>query len=174
MGERRPRVSAISASVLESKILEGRGVPVMIDEHLAELYGVTVSALIQAMKRNKERFPDDFVFQLSAEEWNSLRSQNVIANREGRGGRRTPPYAFTEHGILMLSSVLRSPRAVAVNIEIMRTFVRLRHLLATHEQLGRKLASMERRYDERFRVVFDTLRKLTETPTKPRRRIGFE
>ena len=146
----------------------------MLDEHLADLYGVSVSALVQAMKRNQDRFPDDFMFQLSKEEWDSLKSQNVIANNAGRGGRRSPPYAFTEHGILMLSSVLRGQRAVDVNIQIMRTFVKLRKMLSSHADLSRKLSVLEGKYDDQFRVVFDALRQLMAPPSKKKqRRIGF-
>jgi hypothetical protein len=159
---------------IEQAILLVRGHKVMLDVDLAALYGVETRALIQAVKRNLERFPDDFMFQLTAAEHAALRSQNVISKREGRGGRRYLPYAFTEQGVAMLSSVLRSERAVKVNIEIMRTFVKLRRLLATHEELGRKLDALERKYDRQFKVVFDAIRELMAPPDpKPRRRIGF-
>jgi hypothetical protein len=115
----------------------------MLDADLAELYGVTTSALVQAVKRNPSRFPADFLFQLTPDEQTGLRSQTVIAKRE-RGGRRTAPYAFTEQGVAMLSSVLRSPRAVRVNVEIIRAFVRLREMLSTHADLARKLAALEK------------------------------
>ena len=175
MAKKTKRIKPVSVELVENRILEGRGQQVMLDEHLAELYGVSVSALVQAMKRNRDRFPDDFMFQLSKEEWESLKSQNVIANKPGRGGRRSPPYAFTEHGILMLSSVLRSQRAVDVNIQIMRTFVRLRKMLSSHADLSRKLNALEGKYDEQFRVVFDALRQLMAPPSKKKpRRIGFQ
>lgn len=165
----------VPKEVVERRILEGRGAHVMLDEHLAELYGVSVSALIQAMKRNLGRFPEDFVFQMTEAEWRCLQSQNVIAKPSGRGGRRTPPYAFTEHGILMLSSVLRSERAVSVNIEIMRTFVRLREFAAKHSELASHIRGLEEKYDEQFRVVFDALRRIMEPPDgAKRRRIGFD
>jgi len=130
---------------------------------------------VQAVKRNVERFPDDFMFQLTAEEFEILKSQNVISSLEGWGGaRRAAPYAFTEQGVAMLSSVLRSPRAVAVNVEIMRTFVRLRQMLASHTELARKLDALENKYDAQFKVVFDAIRQLMTPPEpKPRRRIGF-
>ena len=123
------------------------------------------------MKRNRERFPPDFMFQLGAREFADLRSQNVISN--GRGGRRTRPYAFTEQGVAMLSSVLHSPRAIRVNIEIVRAFVHLRELVATHRHLVRKLAALEKRYDGQFRAVFGAIRRLMAADVKPRRRIGY-
>jgi hypothetical protein len=160
---------------IEQVILLIRGHKVMLDADLAVLYGVETRALVQAVKRNIDRFPDDFMFQLSKEEHAILRSQNVIPKPAGRGGRRTPPYAFTEQGVAMLSSVLRSDRAVQVNIQIMRTFVKLRRMLATHEELSRKLAALERKYDRQFKVVFDAIRELMAPPDpEPRRRIGFE
>ncbi len=156
-------------------ILLVRGHKVLLSNDLAILYGVEVRALVQAVKRNVERFPDDFMFQLTAEEFEILKSQNVISSLEGWGGaRRAAPYAFTEQGVAMLSSVLRSPRAVAVNVEIMRTFVRLRQMLASHTELARKLDALENKYDAQFKVVFDAIRQLMTPPEpKPRRRIGF-
>ena len=144
----------------------------MLDQDLAALYGVDTRALVQAVKRNPARFPPDFMFQLTADEYARLRSQTVISNI-GSGGRRTAPYAFTEQGVAMLSSVLRSPRAVRVNVEIMRAFVRLRALLATHADLSRKLSALEKKYDAQFRVVFDAIRDLMAPPPKSRRTIGF-
>lgn len=157
---------------IEGLILLVRGQKVMLDADLAALYGVETKVLNQAVKRNIDRFPDDFMFRLSKEEFANLRSQ--IVTPKSWGGRRTPPYAFTEQGVAMLSSVLRSPRAVQVNIQIMRTFVKLRRILATHEHLARKLADLERKYDRQFKVVFDAIRELM-TPPEPRqkRRIGF-
>jgi hypothetical protein len=129
---------------------------------------------VQAVKRNTDRFPSDFMFQLSKEEFAALRSQSVISNvKSGRGGRRSPPYAFTEQGVAMLSSVLRSRRAVRVNIEIMRVFVRLRQMIASHADLARKLEALEKKYDAQFKVVFDAIRRLMAPPTEKKRRIGF-
>jgi hypothetical protein len=144
----------------------------MLDADLAALYGVPVRSLNQAVRRNRGRFPADFMFQLTAAEFRRLRSQTVIS-KTGRGGRRTAPYVFTEQGVAMLSSVLRSDRAVRVNIEIMRTFVRLRQMLRANADLARKLASLERRYDEQFKIVFDAIRRLVAPPEPNRRRIGF-
>jgi hypothetical protein len=135
------------------------------------LYDVEVKVFNQAVKRNRERFPDDFMFQLTAEETRNLRSQTVTSS--SWGGRRTRPYAFTEQGVAMLSSVLRSPRAIQVNIEIMRSFVRLRRLLQVNGDLARKLAALEAKYDAQFKVVFDAIRELMEPPPPARRRIGF-
>ena len=144
----------------------------MLDSDLAPLYGVEVKALNQAVKRNRARFPPDFMFRLSARETGALRSQIVTAKRE-RGGRRTLPYAFTEQGVAMLSSVLRSARAVAVNVEIIRTFVRLRQMLRTSQDLARRIDALERKYDGQFSVVFEAIRELM-SPAKPARgRIGF-
>ncbi|MBI3461771.1 MAG: ORF6N domain-containing protein [Planctomycetes bacterium] len=161
----------IPAERIERSILLIRGHKVLLDSDLAELYGVHTKVLNQAVKRNHDRFPRDFMFQLSPQEFADLKSQFVTSNW---GGRRTPPYAFTEQGVAMLSSVLRSPRAVAVNIEIMRTFVRLREMLSGHADLVRRLDELERKYDAQFRVVFDAIRKLVAPPDSPsRRRIGF-
>ncbi len=157
---------------VEPRILVVRGRQVMLDFDLAELYEVETRALVQAVKRNRDRFPEDFMFQLTAEELEDWRSQFVISNPGARKGLRRPPYAFTEHGILMLSSVLRSGRAVAVSIQIMRTFVRLRRLLASHEELAARLAELEERYDKRFRVVFDALRRALRAKASGRV-IGF-
>ncbi|MGH9160177.1 MAG: ORF6N domain-containing protein [Vicinamibacteraceae bacterium] len=157
---------------IERSILLIRGQKVMVDSDLAELYRVETRSLVQAVRRNLRRFPDDFMFRLTKEKFEDLRSQIVISNR-GQGGRRYPPYAFTEQGVAMLSSVLHSRRAVQVNIQIMRAFVRLRQILATHAALARKLDRLERTYDAQFRVVFSAIRELM-TPREPkRRRIGF-
>ena len=142
----------------------------MLSIELANLYQVEPRALIQAIKRNLNRFPGDFMFQLTAEEWENLKSQFVISSW---GGVRTPPYAFTEQGVAMLSSVLNSDRAVQVNIEIMRAFVRLRQLLASNADLARKLESLEKKYDAQFKVVFDAIRQLMSPPEPKRREIGF-
>jgi len=165
--------SIIPVERIEKAILMLRGQKVMLDEDLAALYQVDVRTLNQAVKRNIGRFPEDFMFQLSDEETNALRSQFVISKQNGKGGRRFLPYAFTEQGVAMLSSVLRSPRAVQVNIEIMRAFVRLRQLLHTNAFLARKLAALEKKYDAQFKVVFDAIRALMKPPARPKRRIGF-
>jgi hypothetical protein len=149
-----------------------RGVNAMLDADLAALYQVDVKVLNQAVKRHRNRFPSDFMFRLSAQEARSLRSQIVTSNN-GRGGRRYAPYAFTEQGVAMLSSVLRSGRAVRVNIEIMRAFVRLRRLLESNAELVRKLEILEEKYDEQFTIVFQAIREIMRPPVPVRRRIGF-
>ena len=191
--------SLIPAEWIERRILLLRGHKVMLDLDLARLYDTPVKVLNQAVKRNAERFPEDFMFQLSSEEARlvprseivtlsvanqvnpsapkeTLRSQSVTS-KPGSGGRRYLPYAFTEQGVAMLSSVLRSPRAVRVNIEIMRAFVRLRQMLATNANLSRRLDELEEQYDGQFRLVFDAIRQLMKAarPPKPRphREIGF-
>jgi len=149
-----------------------RGEKVILDADLAVLYGVETRVLVQAVKRNMERFPADFMFQFSPEEFAHLRSQFVTSS--AWGGRRYPPYAFTEQGVAMLSSVLHSDRAVRVNIEIMRAFVQLRRILATHAELAHKLEELERKYDEQFKVVFEAIRELMTPPEpKKKRPIGF-
>jgi hypothetical protein len=172
----RPAVVALDR--IEGAILLLRGHKVMLDADLAALYGVETRALNQAVRRNSERFPDDFMFRLTAREAAALTSQIVISNAggetaRGRGGRRTLPYAFTEQGVAMLSSVLRSRRAVQVNVEIMRAFVRLRRMLDSHAELAKKLDALEAKYDAQFKVVFQAIRQLMAPPDKPRRRIGF-
>jgi len=149
-----------------------RGDKVIIDDDLAELYGVETKKLVQAVKRNIDRFPADFMFQLTNQEFKDLKSQFATSNQWG--GRRTPPYAFSEQGVAMLSSVLHSPRAVLVNIEIMRTFVRLRKILASHTDLAEKLESLEEKYDEQFRVVFDAIRQLMSSDEVEKESIGFK
>ncbi len=165
-------LALVATERIERAILLIRGQKVMLDEDLAVLYEVKTKTLIQAVKRNVERFPSDFMFQLTREEERSLRSQ-FVTSKGGRGGRRYLPYAFTEQGVAMLSSVLRSSRAVQVNIEIMRAFVRLRRILASHADLARKLATMERKYDAQFKVVFDAIRELMIPPEPKRRKLGF-
>ena len=144
----------------------------MLDSDLASLYGVRTLVLNQAVQRNRERFPVDLMFQLKPSEGYFLRSQ-IVTSKNARGGRRYAPFVFTEQGIAMLSSVLRSGRAVQVNIAIMRAFVQLRAMVATHEDLRRKIDEMEKRYDAKFHAVFATLRQVLETPVPPRRQIGF-
>jgi hypothetical protein len=166
--------SLIPVERIERKIYLLRGHKVMLDQDLAFLYQVPTKALVQAVKRNADRFPADFMFQLSKDELERWRSQIVTSNPSLKMGLRRPPYAFTEQGVAMLSSVLKSKRAVLVNIAIMRTFVRLREILITHKDLARKLAEMENKYDAQFRVVFDAIRKLMEPPPlAPRRPMGF-
>ncbi len=151
-----------------------RGEKVLLSQDLADLYGVSVSALNQAVRRNIERFPSDFMFQLSEEEFRSLKSQIVISKRGGI--RRALPYAFTEQGVAMLSSVLRSPRAVQLNIAIMRTFVQLRRLMDSNRELARKIEALEKKYDEQFAVVFEAIRQLIaedQAARTSKRRIGF-
>ena len=145
----------------------------MLDIHLAQLYGVETRTLVQAVKRNSERFPDDFMFQLSDKEHDFLRSQNVISNTPSHGGRRYLPYAFTEQGVAMLSSVLRSQRAVKVNVEIVRAFVRLRKMLESNKQLKQQLDQLEQKYDEQFKVVFEVIRQLMEPP-KPKEKYPID
>jgi ORF6N domain len=149
-----------------------RGHNVMLDADLAALYGVETRQLVQAVTRNADRFPADFLFQLTPHEVKVLRSQIVIS-KSGRGGRRTRPYAFTEQGVAMLSSVLRSRRAVRVNIEIMRAFVRIRRMLESHADLARKLEALEEKYDVQFSVVFAAIRELMAPPRVSKKRIGF-
>ena len=156
---------------LEARIHELRGVRVMLTTDLAELYGVEPRAVVQAVKRNPARFPEDFMFQLSENELVGLKSQTVIP--KGRGGSRSLPYAFTEQGVAMLSSVLRSPRAVGVNVEIMRAFVKLRAAAASVQELSRTLAALEKKYDAQFKVVFDAIRELMQPPAPNRKQIGF-
>ena len=158
--------SLVPAEVIERRILLLRGHKVMLDSHLAELYEVPTFRLNEAVKRNRRRFPEDFMFQLTKEEAGSLTSQFAMS-KAGRGGRRTLPYVFTEQGVAMLSTVLNSERAIAVNIAIMRTFVRLRQILATHKELAAHLAALEKKYDQRFKVVFDILKQLMEPPPSP-------
>jgi len=144
----------------------------MLDRDLASLYGVETGALNRAVKRNLQRFPQDFMFQLTTDESDFLRCQIGISKR-GRGGRRFLPYVFTERGVAMLSTVLNSERAVLVNIEIMRAFVKLREILGSNVELSRRLDELESKYDKQFRVVFDAIRQLMATPVRNRKEIGF-
>jgi hypothetical protein len=169
--------SLVPIERIERAILVVRGHKVMIDADLALLYEVEIKALNRAVKRNVDRFPADFMFQLTAEEAQLLRYQFGTLDKDGKPGRgqhrKYLPYAFTEQGVAMLSSVLLSPRAVQVNIAIMRTFVRLRQMLQQNADLARKLATLEKKYDAQFRAVFDAIRELMKQPEKPKRRIGF-
>jgi len=164
------RDNALAIQV-ERRIYLIRGEKVMLDFELPELYRVETRALKQAVRRNADRFPGDFMFKLNANEMGSLVSQNVIPSRGKFGGAR--PMAFTEQGVAMLSSVLRSPRAVQVNIAIMRIFVGLRKMLLSNAELARKLNALEKKYDAQFKIVFDAIRELMTPPEKPKRRIGF-
>ncbi len=164
--------TALPMERIRNCILMIRGQKVMLSNDLAELYGVEPRVLMQAVKRNIARFPSDFMFQLNEREVESLRSQFVIL-KQGQH-RKYPPYAFTEQGVAMLSSVLRSERAVMVNVEIMRAFVELRRLLSTHVDLANKLNELEKKYDAQFRVVFDAIRELMKPPDVERRQIGFD
>jgi ORF6N domain len=158
----------IPAERIASRIYLMRGEKVMLDSDLAQLYGVHTMRLNEQFKRNRDRFPADFAFQMTKEEFESLISQSAISNR-GRGGRRTLPWAFTEHGVAMLSSILHSKKAVQVNISIIRTFVKLREVLATHKDLARKVE----RHDQQIAVLFDTVQKLLAPPNPPKHPIGY-
>jgi len=168
-----PVATTFPTERIERSIFLLRGQKVMVDDDLAELYEISVKVLNQAVKRNRSRFPEDFMFQLTAEESASLRSQNVTL-KTGRGRhRKYLPFAFTEQGVAMLSSVLRSKRAVQVNVEIMRAFVRLRQMLASNAELSRKMDALEKKYDAQFKVVFDAIRQLMTPPEAKKRKIGF-
>ena len=165
---------ALTLDSVVQRIFEMRGQRVMLDEDLAVLYGVPNKALLQAVKRNSERF-DDFIFQLSNDEWASLRSQFVTSNK-GRGGRRFAPYAFTEHGVLMLSSVLNSARAKEISRMIIRAFVWMRQTVPAYKELAAKVAELENavgQNSEDIKVIVQTLQQLIVPPDKPRRKIGF-
>jgi hypothetical protein len=171
-------INLISVERIEKVILVIRGQKVILDSDLAVLYGVTTSNLNKAVKRNRHRFPDDFMFQLLKEEEEHLRFQIGISKPSRRGGRRFLAYAFTEQGVAMLSSVLHSKRAIEVNIAIMRAFVRLRELLASHKDLAHKLEDLERKigqHDEKFKSIFEAIRQLLIPPPEPeqKRHIGF-
>jgi hypothetical protein len=163
--------SIVPSEIIEKRIFFIRGQKVMLDRHLAELYEVPTMRLNEAVKRNLKRFPPDFMFQLSNEENDTLISHFAIS--KGRGGHRKLPYVFTEQGVAMLSSVLNSDRAIDVNIEIMRAFVKLRELIASNKELAGKLAELEKKYDAQFKVVFDAIRQIIYSPEKPKREIGF-
>jgi hypothetical protein len=165
-------VTALATADLSHLILTIRRQRVLLDSDLAALYGVETKNLNKAVQRNKERFPGDFMFQLLPEEHEALRFQSGTS-KTGRGGRRYPPYVFTQEGIAMLSSVLRSPRAAQVNVAIMRAFVRLRQLALSVEEVARKLDALEQKYEGKFKVVFDALRQLMTPPAQPKRQIGF-
>jgi len=161
----------IPLEVIEQRILLIRGQKIMLSTHLAELYDVETRTLNQAVKRNISRFPKDFMFQLDGAEAQHLVSQNVIPHKKYFGG--SLPYAFTEQGVAMLSSVLNSERAIRVNIEIMRAFVRLRQIIASNKELAKRLDELEKKYDAQFKVVFDAIRELMKPPESKKRPIGF-
>ena len=157
---------------IEKAIYLIRGEKVMLDRDLAELYGVSTKNLNKAVKRNLDRFPDDFMFRLDRNELESLRFQVGTSNK-GRGGSRYVPYAFTEHGALMVGNILNSPRAVDTSVQIVRAFVKMRTMLATHSELATKFDALEKKYDHQFKVVFDAIRQLMIPPEPKRKPIGF-
>ncbi|MFA6973257.1 MAG: ORF6N domain-containing protein [Parcubacteria group bacterium] len=178
------KLSIIPNEIIQQKIYFIRGEKVMFDKDLAELYGVETGALNRAVKRNKERFPNDFMFQLTQKEADiflrcqigisneaSLRSQSATSKR---GGRRYEPYVFTEQGVAMLSSALNSDRAIQVNIQIMRTFTQIRKMLIGNKELREKIERMEKKYDKNFQVVFQAIKLLLKEDAKPAKRIGFQ
>jgi len=165
-------VITVPQEIIKSKIFFMRGKKVMIDRDLALLYGVETRTLNQAVKRNTRRFPDDFMFKMTKEETKNWISQFVISNKEKMGLRKRP-LAFTEHGILMLSSVLNSSRAIRVNLQIMRIFIKLREMLANHVELKQRIEDMEKKYDRQFKVIFEAIKQLLEPPSKPKEPIGF-
>jgi hypothetical protein len=172
MSKRQQRDSSlIPPERIEHAILLLRGQKVMIDADLAALYDVETGQLVRAVRRNADRFPNDFAFPLTQKEFTNLKCQSGISSLWG--GRRTPPWAFTEQGVAMHSSVLHSKRAVQVNVEIMRAFVRLRELLAAHSDLARRLDELEKKYDKQFAVVFDAIRQLMAPPAEVKREIGY-
>lgn len=160
----------IPQETIRNKILFLRGKKVMLDRDLAELYGVETKYLTRQVRRNKERFPNEFLLTLTRQEVAILRCQ---IGTSSWGGLRYLPYAFTEHGILMLSSILNSKRAIQVNIQIMKTFIQLREMLASHKELRQKIEEMEKKYDGQFRAVFQTIKQLIEPSQKPKKQIGF-
>jgi ORF6N domain-containing protein len=173
--DEKMKLQAVSALSAEKRIYVIRGRQVMLDEELADLYGVETKRLIEQVKRNLERFPEDFMFQLRKDEVAALRSQNATSNT-GRGGRRYAPYVFTEQGVAMLSSVLRSKTAIAVNIEIMRAFVEIRRAASAYAAIEERLEQLEHgmgEHDEQLEQVFGALRQLIAPPAQPKRPVGF-
>ena len=162
----------ITQEKISQRIFIIRGKKIMLDRDLAFLYGVQTKVLNQAVKRNIKRFPEDFMFQLTEEEFGNWKSQIVTSNSDKKGLRKRPQ-AFTEHGILMLSSVLNSDKAIEVNIQIMRTFIKLKELMLVHKDLRIKIEELEKKYDSQFNIVFSALRKLIDPPQKPKTPIGF-
>jgi ORF6N domain-containing protein len=170
---RGPRSATARPGDIAGRVFEVRGVRVMLDQDLAGLYGVSTKRLNEAVERNLRRFPEDFMFRLSLSEYRTLKSQFATSSSGWGGRRRSTPRAFTEQGVAMLSSVLRSPRAIAVNVEIMRVFVRIRRLHGEHVDLAQRIDELERRFDRRFKVVFDAIRLLHEPKPPQARPIGF-
>ena len=166
-------VNLIPMERIEKAILFIRGEKVMLDTDLAELYGVETKVLNQAVKRNAGRFPEDFMFRLTVEEIADLNRSQIVTGSQKHRDPRFPPYAFTEHGALMLANVLNSERAAQTSVQVVRVFVRLRQMLASNAELARKLAALEQKYDAQFKVVFDAIRQLMSPPAKPKREIGF-
>ena len=164
-------LTTIPVERIEQIILAIRGERVIVDSELAKLYGITTARLNQQVRRNLERFPADFMFKLTKEEYDSLMLQ--IATSKGRGGRRKLPFVFTEHGAIMAANVLNSERAVRASVEVVRAFVHLRQLLGSNKELARKLDELERKYDRQFKIVFDAIRQLMTPPEHKRRKIGF-
>lgn len=165
--------SLIPSERIEKAIYLIRGEKVMLDRDLAKLYDVTTAAFNQAVRRNRDRFPEDFMFQLTPAEVAQLNRSQIVIGSEKHRDPRFRPYAFTEHGVAMLSSVLRSARAITVNIEIMRAFVRLRQMLASNAELSHRLDKLESKYDRQFKVVFDAIREMMSPPVRNRKEIGF-
>ena len=172
--------AAIPIERIERTILLVRGEKVILDADLARLYGVTAKRLNEQVRRNRERFPEDFMFQLTKEEFAELKSEfgapnlrSQIATSRSHGGRRYLPYAFTEHGAIMAANVLNSERAVRASVEVVRAFVRLRQMLASNAEMARKLEELEKKYDRQFKVVFDAIRQLMTPPAPQRKQIGF-
>ena len=168
----KPKESLVPVERIEKRIFFLRGDKVMLSTDLAELYGVVTWRLHEQVKRNKHRFPADFIFQLTYHEVRALTSQ-FARSKPGRGGRRTLPYAFTEHGAIMAAMVLNSPLAVDMSVHIVRAFVRLRELIASNKELAKRLDELEKKYDSQFKVVFDAIRELMTPLPPPPRRIGF-
>ena len=162
----------VPAEIIEQKILLIRGKRVMLDKDLTALYGVETKVLNQAVKRNIKRFPDDFMFQLNWEEASELSRSQFVTLKKGKNIKYLP-YAFTENGVAMLSSVLNSERAITVNIQIMRTFTKLKEMIATHKDLQKKIEDMEKKYDHQFKVVFDAIKQLLSKPEPKKKKIGF-
>ncbi len=167
--------SLVQADRIERAILLIRGHKVIVDQDLANFYGVTTKRLNEQVKRNSDRFPEDFMFRLSPQEFRNLKSQFATSSSDW-GGRRSLPFVFTEHGAIMAASVLNSPKAIEMSILVVRAFVKLRHILATHQQLAAKLSELERKvsgHGQSIRAIFDAIRQLMEEPVKKKRRIGF-
>jgi phage regulator Rha-like protein len=167
------QTSLVPVERIERAILSIRGEKVMLDSDLAELYGVETKVLNQAVKRSILRFPADFMFQVTADEVFKLNRSQIVTGSQKHRDPRFPPYAFTEHGALMLANVLNSERAAQTSVQVVRAFVRLRQMLSSNADLARKLAALENKYDRQFKVVFDAIRQLMSPPEPKRREIGF-